>query len=173
MSLKKKWCNNIVACFTNQSEKLTWPWTTNYRLSGNSSLPHVLQVQRFQDAYQLYSFSGFFWRDLMMTGAEEEAWNFLAVCVPIVVFFAPFGSFLASHFHRQVLAALIYILDSIALVRSPKSVLKNSLLKTSLFPDHCFCRDSNDYKSRDFMWFITFGRFHLFPLYLKTGRKIA
>ena len=52
----------------------------------------------------------------MMSGAEEDAWSFLAVCVPIVVFFAPFGSFLASHFHRQVLAALIYILDSIALV---------------------------------------------------------
>ena len=50
------------------------------------------------------------------TGAEPEAWKFLAVCVPIVVFFAPFGSFLASHFHRQVLAALIYILDTIALV---------------------------------------------------------
>ena len=47
---------------------------------------------------------------------NTEAWNFLAVCVPIVVFFAPFGSFLASHFHRQVLAALIYILDTIALV---------------------------------------------------------
>eukprot|EP00093_Oithona_nana_P003412 03412.XXX_113228_115021_1 [CDS] Oithona nana genome sequencing. len=59
---------------------------------------------------------GFFWRELMMTGAEEDAWSFLAVCVPIVVFFAPFGSFLASHFHRQVLAALIYILDSIALI---------------------------------------------------------
>ena len=51
------------------------------------------------------------------TGCEPEAWNFLAVCVPIVVFFAPFGSFLSSHFHRQVLAALIYILDTIALVR--------------------------------------------------------
>ena len=62
----------------------------------------------------------------MMTGAEEDAWSFLAVCVPIVVFFAPFGSFLASHFHRQVLAALIYILDSIALVRllmEPKKVI--------------------------------------------------
>jgi len=60
---------------------------------------------------------GFFWRELMTdTGAEPEAWKFLAVCVPIVVFFAPFGSFLASHFHRQVLAALIYILDTIALV---------------------------------------------------------
>ena len=71
----------------------------------------------------------------------------MAVCVPIVVFFAPMGSLIASHFHRQginfplnfhmirrdndttitiwlrlifcyisVLAALIYILDTIALV---------------------------------------------------------
>ena len=60
---------------------------------------------------------GFFWRELMTdTGAEPDSWKFLAVCVPIVVFFAPFGSFLSSHFHRQVLAALIYILDTIALV---------------------------------------------------------
>merc|ERR1719468_10704 len=58
-----------------------------------------------------------FWRELMTnSGAEPEAWKFLAVCVPIVVFFAPFGSFMSSHFHRQVLAALIYILDTIALI---------------------------------------------------------
>merc|ERR1712001_729944 len=50
------------------------------------------------------------------TGAEPEAWKFLAVCVPIVVFFAPYGSIIASHFHRQVLAWLIYILDTIALI---------------------------------------------------------
>ena len=49
-------------------------------------------------------------------GCEPEAWKFLAVCVPIVVFFAPFGSMLSSHLHRQVLAALIYILDTVALV---------------------------------------------------------
>ena len=49
-------------------------------------------------------------------GVESEAWLYLAVCVPIVVFFAPFGSFLSSHFHRQVLASLIYILDTVALV---------------------------------------------------------
>eukprot|EP00095_Tigriopus_kingsejongensis_P010878 maker-scaffold86_size395752-snap-gene-1.13 protein:Tk10878 transcript:maker-scaffold86_size395752-snap-gene-1.13-mRNA-1 annotation:"Protein C15A11.4" len=60
---------------------------------------------------------GFYWRHLMTeTGVEPEAWKFLAVCVPIVVFFAPFGSFLSSHFHRQVLAFLIYILDTIALI---------------------------------------------------------
>ena len=64
----------------------------------------------------------------MMTGAEEDAWSFLAVCVPIVVFFAPFGSFLASHFHRQVLAALIYILDSIALVRTTQRIKKKLFL---------------------------------------------
>ncbi len=41
---------------------------------------------------------------------------YLAVTVPIVVFFAPFGSFLASHFHRLVLAYLVYALDTTALV---------------------------------------------------------
>ena len=50
------------------------------------------------------------------TGVEPEAWNYLAVCVPIVVFFAPFGSIVSSHFHRQVLAALIYVIDTVALV---------------------------------------------------------
>ena len=60
---------------------------------------------------------GFFWRALMTdTGVEPEAWNYLAVCVPIVVFFAPFGSIVSSHFHRQVLAALIYVIDTVALV---------------------------------------------------------
>ena len=49
-------------------------------------------------------------------GVEPEAVNYLKVCVPIVVFFAPFGSILSSHFHRQVLAALIYVLDTVALV---------------------------------------------------------
>lgn len=51
------------------------------------------------------------------TGTEPEAWKYLAVVVPVVVFFGPLGSFLSSHFHRQVLAMLIYILDTLALVR--------------------------------------------------------
>ena len=50
------------------------------------------------------------------TGVEPDAWGFLIVSVPIVVIFAPLGSILSSHFHRQVLAYLIYILDTIALV---------------------------------------------------------
>ena len=81
----------------------------------------------------------------MMTGAEEDAWSFLAVCVPIVVFFAPFGSFLASHFHRQVLAALIYILDSIALVRTTQRTKKKGYFTKIVFSDHCLCCYSNDH----------------------------
>eukprot|EP00096_Caligus_rogercresseyi_P007826 TRINITY_DN25920_c0_g1_i1.p1 TRINITY_DN25920_c0_g1~~TRINITY_DN25920_c0_g1_i1.p1 ORF type:complete len:393 (+),score=47.24 TRINITY_DN25920_c0_g1_i1:118-1296(+) len=60
---------------------------------------------------------GFFWRALISEdGIEEAAWEYVAVCVPIVVICAPFGSFLSSHFHRQVLAFLIYILDTVALI---------------------------------------------------------
>ena len=67
------------------------------------------------------------------TGVEVDAWGYLIVCVPVVVVFAPLGSLIASHFHRykifathifgfsplhfrQVLAALVYILDALALV---------------------------------------------------------
>jgi len=59
---------------------------------------------------------GFFWRGLMDGDIHDDAWAYFTVCVPIVVFFAPVGSFLSSYFHRQVLAALIYILDTVALI---------------------------------------------------------
>lgn len=36
--------------------------------------------------------------------------------MPIVVFFAPVGAFFASHFHRQVLASILYVLELIALI---------------------------------------------------------
>ena len=59
------------------------------------------------------------------TGAEPEAWRYLAVCVPVVVFFGPFGSFLSSHFHRKVLAMFIYVLDTLALVSLITKLLSN------------------------------------------------
>lgn len=60
---------------------------------------------------------GFYWRHVMMDGGiSTEAWEFFGVCVPIVVFGAPFGSVIGTHFHRLVLAALIYIIDTVALI---------------------------------------------------------
>ena len=60
---------------------------------------------------------GFFWRELMTSsGAERLAWEYLAVSVPIVVLVAPLSSMLATHFHRLVLASLVYLTDTVALV---------------------------------------------------------
>ena len=65
--------------------------------------------------------AGFYWRGVMMndniaTRISPEAWEFLAVCIPIVVIGAPLGSVLGTHFHRQVLASMIYIIDTVALI---------------------------------------------------------
>ena len=51
-----------------------------------------------------------------MMDVSVDAWQYFAVCVPVVVIGAPLGSVIGSHFHRQVLAALIYLLDTIALI---------------------------------------------------------
>ena len=56
------------------------------------------------------------WRGIMMQGITTETWEFMAVCVPVVVIGAPLGSVLGSHFHRNVLAMLVIVLDTIALI---------------------------------------------------------
>jgi len=59
---------------------------------------------------------GFYWRQVMQQAISSEAYYYLAVCVPVVVLGAPIGSVIGSHFHRQILATLIYILDTVALI---------------------------------------------------------
>lgn len=59
---------------------------------------------------------GFYWRQVIQQAVSAEAYYYLAVCVPIVVLGAPLGSVVGSHFHRQVLAGLIYLLDTVALI---------------------------------------------------------
>ncbi|KAH7727099.1 Protein C15A11.4 [Aphelenchoides avenae] len=58
----------------------------------------------------------FYWRAVMMADIDQLAWDYLKVSVPVVVMFAPLGSFLGSHFHRQVMAHAVYILEIAALV---------------------------------------------------------
>uniref|UniRef100_A0A914XDE4 Uncharacterized protein n=1 Tax=Plectus sambesii TaxID=2011161 RepID=A0A914XDE4_9BILA len=59
---------------------------------------------------------GFYWRQIIMTDVSLLAWEYWTVCIPVVVIMAPFGSVLASHFHRLVLATFIYVLEIIALI---------------------------------------------------------
>lgn len=60
----------------------------------------------------------------------QEAWDYFATCVVVVVTFAPVGSLLASHFHRLTLAALIYVLETIALI-SALIIVRPSLYLTA------------------------------------------
>lgn len=84
--------------------------TLLFRVSEKVATPTSVVLMAFNTCF------GFFWRHLMSEfGTDPEAWKYLACCVPVVVFFGPLGSFLSSHFHRQVLACLIYILDVVAL----------------------------------------------------------
>ncbi|XP_023326494.1 uncharacterized protein LOC111699913 [Eurytemora carolleeae] len=84
--------------------------TLLFRVSEKVATPTSILLMAFN------SLVGCYWKTFMMGGLEEDAWGFLKVCAPVVVIFAPLGSFLSSHFHRQVLAFLVYILDTIALV---------------------------------------------------------
>ena len=59
---------------------------------------------------------GLYWRQVIQQAVSADAYYYLAVCVPIVVLGAPLGSVIGSHFHRQILASLIYILDTVALI---------------------------------------------------------
>ncbi|CAM9306688.1 unnamed protein product [Choristocarpus tenellus] len=59
---------------------------------------------------------GFLYRHYGMGGVEEDAIGFFAVCVPVVVIGAPLGSLLGSHFHRLVLASLVYLTDGVQLI---------------------------------------------------------
>ena len=62
------------------------------------------------------SLVGLFWRRIIQESVTVQAWNYIIVTAPVVMFMAPLGSILGTHFHRQVLAALIYILDTISLL---------------------------------------------------------
>jgi len=87
-----------------------------FRISEKISTPTSIVLMAIN------SLVGVFWRGAMEysqdppNGIDIAAWKYLAVVVPIIVFFAPLGSLLSSYFHRQVLAALVYVLDTVALI---------------------------------------------------------
>lgn len=70
----------------------------------------------------------FLWRWVVLGMLSDEAWQFLTVCIPIVVIGAPCGSVLGTHFHRLVLAALVYVIDIVALVGAFAIVPQTPLL---------------------------------------------
>ena len=84
--------------------------TLLFRVSEKTATPTSVILMGFN------SVLGAFWRIVMMADVANETYEYLAVCVSIVVIGAPLGSVIGSHFHRQVLAALVYILDTVSLI---------------------------------------------------------
>jgi hypothetical protein len=84
--------------------------TILFRVSEKTATPTSVILMAANSLVAVY------WRHVMMDGISREAWEFLAVCSQIVVFGAPFGSVMGTHFHRLVLASFIYIIDTVALV---------------------------------------------------------
>lgn len=64
----------------------------------------------------------------MQGGVAREVYEFIAVCVPVVVLGAPLGSVIGSHFHRQLLASLVYLTDTVALVSGYIIVKQTTIL---------------------------------------------
>jgi len=82
---------------------------------------------------------GFGWRQFYMGGVAPESWEFLAVCVPVVVFGAPFGSVLGSYCHRLVLAAFVYATDTVQIIAAYVIVNNDGNLDTELLVTGVLC----------------------------------
>ncbi|CAJ0943021.1 unnamed protein product, partial [Mesorhabditis belari] len=84
--------------------------TLLFRVSEKTATPTTIVLMA------LNSMMGFYWRAVIQGGIPQIAWEYVAVCTPVCVTFAPLGSFLGSHFHRLVLASLIYILEILSVI---------------------------------------------------------
>ena len=84
--------------------------TLLFRISEKVATPTAVVLMATNSVF------GVFWRGFIMQSIEMETWEFLSVTGPIVVFMAPIGATIGSHFHRIVLAALVIGLDTAALI---------------------------------------------------------
>ena len=66
---------------------------------------------------------GFFFKSFWLGGMQPQAVKFWLVCVPVVTFGAPIGSWLASYCHRLVLAWFVYIANTVQFVAAVIIVL--------------------------------------------------
>ncbi|VDO04242.1 unnamed protein product [Haemonchus placei] len=62
------------------------------------------------------SMVGGYYRLVLEGDVPSLALDYLKVSIPVGVTLAPFGSFLGSHFHRQVMACFIYVLEALSVI---------------------------------------------------------
>uniref|UniRef100_A0A1I7TTP5 Sulfate_transp domain-containing protein n=1 Tax=Caenorhabditis tropicalis TaxID=1561998 RepID=A0A1I7TTP5_9PELO len=84
--------------------------TLLFRVSEKTATPTTMILKG------IVSMFGFYYRAVQMGDISEIAWKYFTCTIPVVATMAPIGSFLGSHLHRQVIAALIYLLEAASLV---------------------------------------------------------
>ncbi|CAJ0922391.1 unnamed protein product, partial [Mesorhabditis belari] len=84
--------------------------TLLFRVSEKTATPTTVVLQAIN------SIMGFYWRAIFEGHIPQLAWEYLAVTTPVSATMAPLGSFLGSHFHRLVLAFMIYALEYLSVL---------------------------------------------------------
>ncbi|CAD6188033.1 unnamed protein product [Caenorhabditis auriculariae] len=84
--------------------------TLLFRVSEKTATPTTVVLKGVNAIF------GFYYRAVMMGDVATDSWRYFAVTVPVASFFAPLGALIGSHFHRQVVAALVYVLEAATLV---------------------------------------------------------
>ncbi|VDM57269.1 unnamed protein product [Angiostrongylus costaricensis] len=84
--------------------------TLLFRVSEKTATPTTVVLMG------LNSLVGAYYRLIWKGDVSKLALDYLKVSIPVGVTLAPFGSFLGSHFHRQVLATFIYVLETISVI---------------------------------------------------------
>jgi hypothetical protein len=70
----------------------------------------------YSSTLALTSWFSLYWRIMIVGEISELTWNFIRCSIPVCTIMAPVGSFAGSHFHRQVLAHLVYICELLAML---------------------------------------------------------
>uniref|UniRef100_A0A8R1DL68 Membrane transporter protein n=1 Tax=Caenorhabditis japonica TaxID=281687 RepID=A0A8R1DL68_CAEJA len=84
--------------------------TLLFRVSEKTATPTTMILKGIVSAF------GFWYRGVMMGDISDVAWKYFTCTIPVVATMAPVGSFLGSHLHRQVIAALIYVLEAASMI---------------------------------------------------------
>uniref|UniRef100_W6NGR2 Membrane transporter protein n=1 Tax=Haemonchus contortus TaxID=6289 RepID=W6NGR2_HAECO len=84
--------------------------TLLFRVSEKTATPTTVVMMG------LNSMIGLYCRAVWYANVSELTYEYLKVTIPVAVTMAPVGSFLGSHFHRQVLACFVYILEALSLL---------------------------------------------------------
>ncbi|KAK6047287.1 hypothetical protein COOONC_15208 [Cooperia oncophora] len=84
--------------------------TLLFRVSEKTATPTTVVLMGMN------SVVGGYYRLVWEGDVPNLALDYLKVSIPVGVTLAPFGSFLGSHFHRQVLACFIYVLEALSVI---------------------------------------------------------